>query len=1481
MKKTFDRLLSIMIALILVVTLLPATAFIAAEDVMAADSRSVTVTEGYYSLTLSPFVTDITSQNGTSTISTTVTYNNRPSNDYDITWSSSDTDMATVDGTGKVTGLERGSVMITATLTRVGRYTLTTPISASVKVNIEFSLGGNPGENNREYPAEGSVKIDKTASSDLMEKNGLSKVELDVAGVGLRPGVDVVLIVDVSNSMGWSLQNSHNTYDAQRLPTGNQTTKLRDAMVAAESFANILLDGNTGTKYDNSVSFVTFAGYDKEFCNTNSNQGSNDYNSCRDSVMTVFTGKTSYNEVLNTFENTTIVGTAASNGRSASYQLRIDGDYGDHNGNNRGNTNYDYAFVQASSAVTALQDNYLDKYGVSYADSKRETYVVFMTDGAPSHYNNRVAGGDAVTNRDKLPNGTNNTYYDTEFDTQQKWYNYISNNDNSYAVSLYNQIGGNLYVIGFDLAHGGFTATGGSWQWQENELKTFLEGMVNNSTGKTIPVQVTASSDEIRVFYESLATLIKPAGTQAQVIDEVNTTDFTVQMASTFLFDAEGANERRPFEERPNMQLKAYTLYNASTCGGDQSLIGKRTGAVEILETVTFNDEGTQAYSDQICDSNFNIMTGSGDNITINARYFTFTKDGDNETFVWNIGDIPDKELAFSFYVYLKGSMEGYRDKGGALYTNNEATLTYVDIDGNYVADTYPQPSAVWKDAATQVEFYLVNEQGEPVNHAGDKVSFALRVIIGVTDPITFPVNHSQTDDHELEVTAAGYLPEGYVLYDRDAKYMVRAVSDATLGSLLEISAPSDYARIAPQNGAQTTKDVLDELGTYTEINRSLKLSTRVAFGVRYDLVPKMQLTKDIAVIDYAKPIDIDVLANETKIPEGFTASLEGYNPFDATADLTTKYAVNGDNALEYDDNDVPEDGSGKFTLNTSKTAHYELTKFINTVDKTFGVVKLVNDANNTDQYYMYNEIDVMPANNIYYEDDFVTANNTDTTVGFVYTGTWTSDGSAANNIETPNNEVHGGWVDEDPGLSDDTTYSDGLAHKSSEVGAKVSFSFNGTGVDIYTRTNTDSGKVLATLYSVDGESKKAVKMKFIDNYADSGDYYQIPTLSFSDLAYGKYEVVLTVRSATKSDGSKRSEYCIDGIRVYNPIQNLESDSAVMDAYGEAELGATFTVARDLLQANSAAFIDQVYKLYYKPLDGEETYVTNEGNDILFAAGGNYDDSMGTFVNAVGDPIVDVDGRTVSVSQKDSGNVDYTVDETLINLVVPPNFEVGIKSAGYIVGDYTSSELGKIAPTNEIYLKDGQAICIKPDNNSAKGYYIGIKKLDGADATVEISNGASEKKEIIVNHTTDLYYKVVPDDEGLIFISNAIGSGKIAITKLRVAGASAETEETTQSENPIDISSAPKKLSAFLALPVTIDNESLIEEETIDQGTDFTDLGENDIVIENPSDFEEGFEHDDSSNVVLESMKHNNSMMQNIIKRLVEILFGGIRNMFV
>ena len=82
-----------------------------------------------------------------------------------------------------------------------------------------------------------------------------------------------------------------------------------------------------------------------------------------------------------------------------------------------------------------------------------------------------------------------------------------------------------------------------------------------------------------------------------------------------------------------------------------------------------------------------------------------------------------------------------------------------------------------------------------------------------------------------------------------------------------------------------------------------------------------------------------------------------------------------------------------------------------------------------------------------------------------------------------------------------------------------------------------------------------------IDNKAVSGDYYQIPTASFTADEYGKYKVELTVVST--SDG--RSTYYLDGIRVYNPLSaEQEADSTVAGAYGD-EVGATFQEVRDIL----------------------------------------------------------------------------------------------------------------------------------------------------------------------------------------------------------------------------------------------------------------------------------------------------------------------------
>lgn len=214
-------------------------------------------------------------------------------------------------------------------------------------------------------------------------------------------------------------------------------------------------------------------------------------------------------------------------------------------------------------------------------------------------------------------------------------------------------------------------------------------------------------------------------------------------------------------------------------------------------------------------------------------------------------------------------------------------------------------------------------------------------------------------------------------------------------------------------------------------------------------------------------------------------------------------------------------------------------------------------------------KVNVIPANNVYYEDSFVTEEGEDgtSTVGIEYGEGWSVETSTGNG-ETANTPVHGGWENSD--LADDAEFSDGTAHVARN-GAKVNFTFTGTGVDVYSYTDINSGAVRARLFSVDAEgAEKLSKVLFIDNVAESGAYYNVPTLSFGDLAYGTYKLELYVYEldALGEAEGKRSTYYLDGIRIYNPLgtgaEDPVADETVKDAY-ENELNAVFTEVRDIL----------------------------------------------------------------------------------------------------------------------------------------------------------------------------------------------------------------------------------------------------------------------------------------------------------------------------
>ncbi len=1249
---------------------------------------------------------------------------NRDVNSYEITWSSDNMDVAEVDNSGKVTAVSDGTANITATLTAANGtnmqedLTVTIPVSVSSKSVTSAVLSGNTARYTRQnvepdfsdivltvtyddnstaeittenglvingyditeigttyaavsylgvqygtvrvtvegnpydgledateyptYPHDGAVRIDKTATanSQVFHNTGVAKVELDVAGISVKQGVDVVLVVDVSNSMGWSLENSDGANDAQKLPTGKQETKLKNAMDAAASFADILLGDNSGEDSDNTLSFVTFAGYDREH-----SASRDDQSEYIDSVMTVFSGVTDSEAAGRSFGNTTISGTPSGSSGSATYELTITDENGRRvvSGANRGNTNYDYAFWQAQQAVEELQDN----YNGNYAESGRETYVVFMTDGAPSHYNNRNANGNS--NRDYYPDGTRRTYSQGSYNTNT-WTNYLLSTDNTYANDLYEMVGDDhFYSIGFDLANGGF----GDFSWSNSwaDLADVLAGMV---TDAEIPVMTTADRDELNQFYQSLATRIKYAGTNAVVTDIIKS-DYTLQTAAK-----SGTGEvKAPLNPAPYIEVRAYDLYAESEHAVDEDgndLTGMRKDDGEALETVTFSADGTQAFSDKLGGSN--IMTiGSDGTVTISALYFTYTKDADGvERFEWNIGDITDQELALSYYVYLKDTLEGKRDEG-VWETNEIAQLEYVDIDGKHAVQTFPVPAMNWGGASTTYEYYLVDKDGNPVNYAGEEVPFANRIIIAGPSTVALHLNDDLTVEART-INASEFLPEGYFLYDPYASYTVETSSGETVQGGITISEPSDAAKgedpkdteRADQNGAQTTIVVNAEETYYTW--------SRVAFGVRWDKTPTYvdeALNKDQIVIDYGKAVQKDVLANDTEvIEEGYEAELAGFTSYNPNTNLTQRMSSPGSAEFTTD--------NGTYSLTEDGTVQFQLNRFLSEVDKVFCVVKLTNEKDEKDFYYLYEELDVIPATAVYYEDNFagaITYAGTENTKWDIYT---------SNISDTPDYVQEDGTVGQnspygyDESYNSDVAYSNAAAHhiyasEDSDGGYDITyaqFTFTGTGFDLISVTEQQAAMVRAEIYQGRNTNGEVYKSQQVANVGATNELYQVPVLSCEDMPYGTYTVRVQVYKEYTNEQipalNRGGHFVFDAVRIYDPI----------DVSGTALTGDSKT-AQDAYLADSEAYEQhlELRDAIVSSADYDSTTEGTEGDGVLYIDATPGHATTGSDAAQVADYIaVGPNNETYLQSGEESAVIGFILNTDQI----PKTLQIGAKS---------------------------------------------------------------------------------------------------------------------------------------------------------------------------------------------------------------------------
>lgn len=260
--------------------------------------------------------------------------------------------------------------------------------------------------------------------------------------------------------------------------------------------------------------------------------------------------------------------------------------------------------------------------------------------------------------------------------------------------------------------------------------------------------------------------------------------------------------------------------------------------------------------------------------------------------------------------------------------------------------------------------------------------------------------------------------------------------------------------------------------------------------------------------------------------------------------------------------------------------------------------------ANSTTDKYLWSAVNFIPASSVYYEDDFGKTDNKDSEIAIVWSGKdWSkapdsTSTSTTDKNQSSKNEVYG-W---DDSYKENLGYSDGSATMTNTKGATATFTFTGTGVDVYSRTNGAVGLIRGAVYSgvgatnKDGSKKETVQSKYIDNVSTSGDYYQIPTLSFENLDYGTYTVVIT--AGAKGKGTSGTYY-LDGIRVYNPLKGNDTAEKAYDQAGDGESKAEYIKLRDTLIAKGFGTTDESKpgSVFIDSMNGEDSVIVGKEED--------------------------------------------------------------------------------------------------------------------------------------------------------------------------------------------------------------------------------------------------------------------------------------------
>ena len=633
-----------------------------------------------------------------------------------------------------------------------------------------------------------------------------------------------------------------------------------------------------------------------------------------------------------------------------------------------------------------------------------------------------------------------------------------------------------------------------------------------------------------------------------------------------------------------------------------------------------------------------------------------------------------------------------------------------VDLDG--VADEYgysPYPLEYTVDGK---DSYTTEADGSFKLKCGQKAAFK-----GIPIGATVKVTETKTTDGKSWVVSGQEFKESAAVTDGSNETLTITNATMTIPSdkVIYVEAGKDtFYKPANVETGYTVSNMSNGL-TYTdkgfngaEPNKSY---TANYTGFNSDgaivngtiTVYTYQATDKVYVFDYGLESNI---AETNDNGDGLFQGGIFYNEYAKDANATeakldniigldnTQTSITGTNVKIVDNEKADSPVTFKPVAFMDKAENYTYTADITKKGET------LNSTNPETGTTVHGTIKTMPANVVYYEDNFnEKANSSNSAVKIIYSENNTSKDGTDVKLEQSNDQSE--QYGHDNAYANGDKYSSGSSTKM-EKSATATFTFKGTGFDIISRTNTETGTIGVKVYKGENASGTPIKNIPLITYYDDGDLYQVPVIHETDFDYGTYTVVVEVKSYNP-DGIV---FYLDGVRIYEPLDDQEytdeeGTTYDSDNYLESEVDAHIYEIRPMIIGNTVdgKTANHAMLMQYTP-----------GGNVVLSAGGN------------------------------------TVVETL-NGIVP-------EGATETTDDF--ERYWKWGPNNELYLEPGNAVgfLIPADiYDSTKPYatfQIGAKATSNKAVTLKtiLPDGTEAKDSTItVNSATDMYYKINVTDE--------------------------------------------------------------------------------------------------------------------------------------